>query len=131
VSVLQLDEHELVGLVGTVARHFSAETFSAGTEASIALFGPWGNVDSQINRPTFQLKRNEAGELGAFGLQVKGSHFDEILPLDEPHLLKFMVLVLGLKFKETGFKGCLRGELFHPLKEFPDGYLTLPPTDEC
>jgi hypothetical protein len=48
-SVLRLDEHELVGLVGAVARHFSP-----GMEDSEALFGPWGKIGSQINRRKFQ-----------------------------------------------------------------------------
>jgi hypothetical protein len=126
VSALHLDEHELVGLVGAVARHFSS-----GMEDSAALFGPWGKVGSQINQRTFQLRRNEAAELGAFDLQVTGGTFHDILPLDEPHLLKFMLLVVGLKFKETGYKGCLRGDLFHPLKKFPYGWLTLQLKDDC
>jgi hypothetical protein len=82
------------------------------------LFGPWDEIGGDDNRYTFEFKRNKAGELGAFGLVIQSDCIYDSLPLEEPQLVEFLVLALGLKFKETLFPGCMQEATFHTLKEF-------------
>ena len=112
--IIRLNEPEFVDLLFAIA-----SLISPGRSYLSDLFGPWDEIEDEDNQYTFQLERNKPGELGAFGLQINGQGFENTVPLDEPQLLEFMVLALGLKFKETLFPGCMQGGRFHTLKKFP------------
>jgi len=109
---LRLSEPEFAGLVYDFADQISHRRSSISD-----LFGPWHEIEED-NRYTFRFERNKALELGAFKLVVKSDRFYDTLPLEEPQLLEFLVLALGLKFKETLFGGCMQEAIFHTLKEF-------------